>query len=196
MAEHDLTALMAAQLDRHLVFPLLEFLQERQLYSEPEFPEAKIRLLSGTNTVDYAMDIHKSLHGTDDVPEDMVKRRAEVVSRLRSLEEATAPLVAFLQNPQLVQELRPDKQYNIHMLQERYQFDPAKLKKLHPSFKENGGTVTGACDGAAALVLVSGQKAQELGLQVLARIRGYADAAQCVNRNLGNPANPSFDIDT
>ncbi|AQK43217.1 putative inactive leucine-rich repeat receptor-like protein kinase [Zea mays] len=29
--------------------------------------------------------------------------------------------VAFLQNPQLVQEFRPDKQYNIHMLQERYQ---------------------------------------------------------------------------
>ncbi|CAD6341805.1 unnamed protein product [Miscanthus lutarioriparius] len=192
MAEHDLTALMAAQLDRHLVFPLLEFLQERQLYSEPEFLEAKIRLLSGTNMVDYAMDIHKSLDGTDDVPEDMVKRRAEVVSRLRSLEEAAAPLVAFLKNPQLVQELRPDKQYNIHMLQERYQFDPAKLKKLRLSFKENGG----ACDGAAALVLLSGQKAQELGLQVLARIRGYADAAQCVNMNLGNPANPSFDIDT
>ncbi|XP_066342785.1 eukaryotic translation initiation factor 3 subunit E-like isoform X4 [Miscanthus floridulus] len=121
MAEHDLKALMAAQLDRHLVFPLLEFLQERQLYSEPEFLEAKIRLLNGTNLVDYAMDIHKSLHGTDDVPEDMVKRRAEVVSRLRSLEEAAAPLVAFLQNPQLVQELRTDKQYNIHMLQERYQ---------------------------------------------------------------------------
>jgi translation initiation factor 3 subunit E len=121
MAEHDLTALMAAQLDRHLVFPLLEFLQERQLYSRPEILEAKIRLLSGTNMVDYAMDIHKSLHGTDDVPEDMVKRRSEVVSRLRSLDEAAAPLVAFLQNPQLVQELRPDKQYNIHMLQERYQ---------------------------------------------------------------------------
>ncbi|XP_039803827.1 acetyl-CoA acetyltransferase-like [Panicum virgatum] len=34
------------------------------------------------------------------------------------------------------------------------------------------------CDGAAALVLVSEQKAQELGMQVLARIKGYADAAQ------------------
>lgn len=33
-------------------------------------------------------------------------------------------------------------------------------------------------DGAAALVLVSGQKALELGLQVIAKIRGYADAAQ------------------
>jgi translation initiation factor 3 subunit E len=36
----------------------------------------------------------------------MVKRRADVVSRLKSLEEAAAPLVAFLQNPRLVQEFR------------------------------------------------------------------------------------------
>jgi translation initiation factor 3 subunit E len=71
--------------------------------------------------VDYAMDIHKSLHGTDDIPEDMVLRRAEVVSRFRSLEEAAAPIVTFLQILQLVQELRLDKQYNIHMLQDRYQ---------------------------------------------------------------------------
>lgn len=33
-------------------------------------------------------------------------------------------------------------------------------------------------DGAAALVLVSGDKARELGLQVIAKITGYADAAQ------------------
>lgn len=33
-------------------------------------------------------------------------------------------------------------------------------------------------DGAAALVLVSGEKALELGLPVIAKIKGYADAAQ------------------
>ncbi|GKV47631.1 hypothetical protein SLEP1_g54513 [Rubroshorea leprosula] len=33
-------------------------------------------------------------------------------------------------------------------------------------------------DGAAALVVVSGEKALKLGLQVIAKIRGYADAAQ------------------
>lgn len=33
-------------------------------------------------------------------------------------------------------------------------------------------------DGAAALVLVSGEKALQLGLQVIAKIKGYADAAQ------------------
>ncbi|TKY47877.1 Acetyl-CoA acetyltransferase, cytosolic 1 [Spatholobus suberectus] len=61
-------------------------------------------------------------------------------------------------------------------------FDAVKLRKLTPCFKE-GGTVTAGnassmSDGAAALVLVSGQKALELGLQVIAKIRGYADAAQ------------------
>lgn len=33
-------------------------------------------------------------------------------------------------------------------------------------------------DGAAAFVLVSGEKALQLGLQVIAKIKGFADAAQ------------------
>ncbi|RID59826.1 hypothetical protein BRARA_F03025 [Brassica rapa] len=62
-------------------------------------------------------------------------------------------------------------------------FDAAKLRKLRPSFKENGGTVTAGnassiSDGAAALVLVSGEKALQLGLHVLAKVKGYGDAAQ------------------
>ncbi|XP_042490458.1 acetyl-CoA acetyltransferase, cytosolic 1-like isoform X1 [Macadamia integrifolia] len=62
-------------------------------------------------------------------------------------------------------------------------FDPVKLGKLRPSFKEDGGTVTAGnassiSDGAAALVLVSGEMALKLGLQVIAKIKGYADAAQ------------------
>lgn len=51
----------------------------------------------------------------------MVDRRAEVVARLKALEEAAAPLVSFLQNPNAVLELRADKQYNLQMLSDRYQ---------------------------------------------------------------------------
>ncbi|TQD75903.1 hypothetical protein C1H46_038534 [Malus baccata] len=62
-------------------------------------------------------------------------------------------------------------------------FDAAKLRKLRPSFKESGGSVTAGnassiSDGAAALVLASGEKVLKLGLQVIAKISGYADAAQ------------------
>lgn len=62
-------------------------------------------------------------------------------------------------------------------------FDATKLKNLRPSFKVEGGSVTAGnassiSDGAAALVLVSGEKALKLGLKVIAKIRGFADAAQ------------------
>ncbi|GAV59822.1 Thiolase_N domain-containing protein/Thiolase_C domain-containing protein [Cephalotus follicularis] len=62
-------------------------------------------------------------------------------------------------------------------------FDAVKLRKLRPSFKEDGGSVTAGnassiSDGAAALVLVSGEKALDFGLKVIAKISGYADAAQ------------------
>ncbi|KAG8657613.1 hypothetical protein MANES_03G083338v8 [Manihot esculenta] len=108
-------------LHRHLVLPLLEFLQERQLYLEEQIFKSKIELLSKTNMVDYAMDIHKSLYHTEDVPQDMIERRAKVVARLKALEEAAAPLVAFLQNANAVQELRADKQYYLQMLNDRFQ---------------------------------------------------------------------------
>ncbi|EOA12388.1 hypothetical protein CARUB_v10026490mg [Capsella rubella] len=71
-------------------------------------------------------------------------------------------------------------------------FDAAKLKKLRPSFKEDGsvtaGNASSISDGAAALVLVSGEKAIELGLHVIAKIRGYADAAQAPELFTTTPA--------
>lgn len=39
-------------------------------------------------------------------------------------------------------------------------------------------------DGAAALVLVSGEKALQLGLKVIAKISGYSDAAQVTYLNI------------
>jgi translation initiation factor 3 subunit E len=51
------------------VFPLLEFLQEKQLYSDEEILQGKIELLQKTNMVDFAMDIHKSLYNTEEVPQ-------------------------------------------------------------------------------------------------------------------------------
>lgn len=148
MAKYDLTPKIAPNLDRHLVFPLLEFTQERELYPNDQILKAKIELLNNTNMVDYAMDIHKSLYHTDEVPQDMVERRAEVVARLKSLEEAAAPLVTFLQDPNAVQELRGDKQYNLQMLNERYQIGPEQIEALYQyaKFQFECGNYSGAAD--------------------------------------------------
>ncbi|CAD5189316.1 unnamed protein product [Musa acuminata subsp. malaccensis] len=149
MADYDLTSRIAPHLDRHLVFPLLEFLQERELYADDEILKAKIQLLSQTNMVDYAMDIHKALYHTEDVPQEMVGRRVEVVARLKSLEELAAPLISFLQNASLVQELRPDKQYNIQMLHDRFQqigADQIEALYQYAKFQFECGNYSGAAD--------------------------------------------------
>jgi acetyl-CoA C-acetyltransferase len=65
---------------------------------------------------------------------------------------------------------------------------------MRPAFITDGtGTVTAPnssnlSDGAAALVLVSGRKARELGLPVVAKIRGFADAAQAPEWFTTSPA--------
>jgi acetyl-CoA C-acetyltransferase len=58
---------------------------------------------------------------------------------------------------------------------------PEALAKLRPAFKKDGivtaGNAPGITDGAAAVVVMSRRKADELGLKPLARILGYDQAA-------------------
>lgn len=95
MAQYDLTSSGVKYLDRHLVFPLLEFLSQQQLYPEDDIQKGKLELLQKTNMVDYAMDIYKALYNRDDVPPEMRSRRHEVVHNLKSLQvlaQGAAPL--------------------------------------------------------------------------------------------------------
>ena len=55
-----------------------------------------------------------------------------------------------------------------------------KMAKLRPAFKKDGtvtaGNASGINDAAAALLLMSAEKAKDLGLEPLARIRAYSSA--------------------
>ncbi|WP_461205116.1 acetyl-CoA C-acetyltransferase [Clostridium sp. DL1XJH146] len=55
-----------------------------------------------------------------------------------------------------------------------------KLAKLRPAFKKNGtvtaGNASGINDGAAMFILMAKEKAEELGLEILATIKSYASA--------------------
>jgi len=64
--------------------------------------------------------------------------------------------------------------------QPRFGCTPDALAKLRPAFKKDGTVTAGNSstinDGAAAVILCSAEKAQALGLPVLARIKAYASA--------------------
>jgi len=87
--------------------------------------------------------------------------------------------------PEIVPIEIPQRKGDPMVLDEDEEFkkvDFDKIPNLKPVFSPDG-TVTAANastinDGASALVLVSKRKAEEIGLAPIARIRGFADAAQ------------------
>lgn len=82
-------------------------------------------------------------------------------------------------------EFKEDEEYK------NVQFE--KIPGLKPVFQKEGGTVTAANastlnDGAAAVVLMSKEKADKLGIKPLAIIRGYSDAEQAPEHFTTAPA--------
>jgi translation initiation factor 3 subunit E len=72
MADYDLTYKIAKYLDRHMIFPLLEFLSSHKIYDEKEILEMKVDLLKNTNMVDFAMECYRNLHPDESVPEGLL----------------------------------------------------------------------------------------------------------------------------
>jgi len=85
LQEYDLTPKIGEYLDLHLLFPLLNFMQDNELYPTEEMLQAKIDLLSKTNMVDYAGDVYMELHKKD-LPEEMEAKKSELINKLEEVE--------------------------------------------------------------------------------------------------------------
>jgi len=86
----DLTTTLSPYLDLHMMFPLLEFVDDlicKQIlpYESSDVATARLSLLHPTNMVDYAMDIYKELHDVDDPPTEMEEMKAKIFEELERL---------------------------------------------------------------------------------------------------------------
>jgi translation initiation factor 3 subunit E len=96
----DLTSAVSPFLDRHMMFPLLEYLDtlindKTYSYSSKDVAAARLCLLRPTHMVDYAIDIAKVLG--DDVKE-MEEQKVKVYEELAKLRAGCAALSDLCKN--------------------------------------------------------------------------------------------------
>ncbi len=100
------------------------------------------------------------------------QQKAEAAQKAGKFKDEIVPVVVKTKKAEIVVDTDEHPRHGTTM---------EALQKLKPAFKKDGGTVTagnasGINDGAAILIVMSADKAKELGIKPLAKIVSYASA--------------------
>ncbi|KAL8642941.1 MAG: hypothetical protein Q9228_000430 [Teloschistes exilis] len=118
--QYDLLPKLIPNLDRHLTFPLLEFLSGLEGDESAEVTKAKYELLKQTNMTDYVASLWQEINDSDEVPEEFVRKREEVLQRLSLFTEETKQIDELLNDESVVSNLRSDKVANLKFLEQQH----------------------------------------------------------------------------
>ena len=91
MVNFDLSSHNCKYLDRHLTFPLIEFLLSKDIYDRNELLRYILDILNKTNMIDYTVNIRKRLNLEDELPEKMEQKRTQVLGKLMELQAEVNP---------------------------------------------------------------------------------------------------------
>ncbi|XP_016977624.1 eukaryotic translation initiation factor 3 subunit E [Drosophila rhopaloa] len=131
MANFDLTRINCQYLDRHLTFPLLEFLCGKEIYNQQELLEYILETVNKTNMIDYTMDTRKRLNLSQEMPEELVQRKAEVLATLKQLQNEVAPIMKATDILKNGESMKDSKTF-VSALQKDYNF---KVEHLESAYK-------------------------------------------------------------
>merc|ERR1712241_44820 len=150
MAEFDLTAQLGQYLDKHLVFPLLEFISVQKIYDEDEMLQGKLDLLKSTNMVDFAMDVHKTLYKDQEVPKSLTEKRREVVDELKRQQEQTEKIITIFNDDEVIKMVQSSRDGRVlfESLTKTYGFQPEDVDTLYKyaKFQYECGNYSGAAE--------------------------------------------------
>lgn len=94
VAKYDLTAAIAANLDPHMVIPLLDFAESLSTFSPESIARARLQVLESTQMVDFYNEVYQEAFGDDKPHEGMaIKPRDVVVAKYAELHAECKPLL-------------------------------------------------------------------------------------------------------
>ncbi|KAF8466542.1 eukaryotic translation initiation factor 3 subunit 6 [Russula ochroleuca] len=148
MAEYDLTRTIIPYLDRHLVFPLLTHLHESGLFTPEQVAAAQYELAKGTNMVDYIVSLYEQLNPNSEVPQEFAAKREKAVAINEQLQQEAQAVLDVIENPDVAQALRQDKNQNLTYLKDNYGLTLEQITALYNfgKFQYTYGNYSGAAD--------------------------------------------------
>jgi len=129
--KYNLLSKLMPNLDRHLIFPLLNFSADEEADQPIEQKKMLLELLQPTNMTDFVGDLHKDVHGLDDMPDEYKKKRDQVLQRRDQLEEATSKISGLLDDENVVTNLRSDKVQNLAYLKDNHGVTVEMVNQLY-----------------------------------------------------------------
>lgn len=122
--EHDLLPRLVTHLDRHLIFPLLQFVADQQEEDAgdggEQITKAKYELLKKTNMTDYVASLYCEMNGVDEAPREFATKRQEVLDRLELFGRESEKITDLLAREDVVTSLRSDKVANLEFLKKEH----------------------------------------------------------------------------
>ncbi|CAK9097603.1 Eukaryotic translation initiation factor 3 subunit E (eIF3e) (Eukaryotic translation initiation factor 3 subunit 6) [Durusdinium trenchii] len=126
LVQFDLSMRMVPFLDRHLIFPVFNFLQETGLYNTTAIQRAQLVLLAETNMIDWALETY-TLIG-EEQPQELIERRDMVLEQLEDSRAKVLPLLEILEEEEKVQRVAACK--SIDELCQTFELDPTVIDGL------------------------------------------------------------------
>lgn len=121
VASNDLLPKLVTHLDRHLIFPLLQFVADQEDEPSPEITKAKYNLLKATNMTDYVASLYCEIENVEEPPKEFATKRQEVLNRLEEYEQETAKITDLLGREDVITNLRSDKVANLEYLKKEHE---------------------------------------------------------------------------
>ncbi|QIX00742.1 hypothetical protein AMS68_006259 [Peltaster fructicola] len=131
--ETSLLPKLIPNLDRHLVFPLLNFLEQETPEDQDisHITRLKYVLLKDTNMVDFVADLDVELNNLSERPKEFSKKREEVMSQKQKYEEETERIQGLLADSEVINNLRSDKTANLNYLKENHEVTQEMVDQLY-----------------------------------------------------------------
>ncbi|KAK8163042.1 eIF3 subunit 6 N terminal domain-containing protein [Phyllosticta citrichinensis] len=129
--QYDLLPKMIPNLDRHLIFPLIQFTFGPDEEQTVQDKKVKLELLRATNMADYVGNLHAEINGLAQPADEYTKKREEVLRKREQFEEDTKKVLDLLDDETVVSNLRSDKTANLNYLKDNHGVTPEMVEKLY-----------------------------------------------------------------